>query len=80
MAKGILRAVFALPDNRPLCAALAVIVCQDLTDAAMHPDEPVGWSPLTIQVARRLRELNQEHGLYDEEPALIRGVLDGSWL
>lgn len=79
MAEGILKAVFALPDDKPLCTALAIIMCRDLMDAAMCPDDEVGWSPLTIQFATRLRQLNQEHGIYDDEPALIRGVLDGSW-
>lgn len=71
--------MFALPDDRPLCVALAVIACRDLMDAAMHPDEEVGWSPLTIRVATRLRQLDQEQGISDDEPALIRGILDGSW-
>ncbi len=74
----ILRSVFGLPDDT-WCAALSVLVCADLMDAARYPDEDVGWSQLTIQVATRLRELDREHGLYDDEPALIRGILDGSW-
>ncbi len=75
----ILRSVFGLPDDKPLCIALSVLACADLMDAARYPGEDVGWSQLTIQVATRLRELDREHGLYDDEPALIRGILDGSW-
>jgi len=79
MALKILRSVFGLPDDKPLCTALSVLACADLMDAARYPEEDVGWSQLTIQVASRLRELDHEHGLYDDEPALIRGILDGTW-
>ena len=79
MPLDILRSVFGLPDDGPLCSALSVLACADLMDAARYPGEDVGWSQLTTQVATLLRELDQEHGMYDEEPALIRGILDGSW-
>lgn len=79
MAQDLLRSVFGVPDDRPLCTALAVLVCRDLMDAARYPNEDASWSPLTVQVAARLRQLDHEHGMFDDEPALIRGILDGSW-
>jgi hypothetical protein len=74
-----LRAVVAFPDGDPVCMALSALVNRDLMEAAMHPDEDVGWTPLTIKFARRLRELHHEHEIWEEEPDIIRIILDGVW-
>lgn len=79
MAQRMLRAVRAASKDDPLCNALTVLVTRDLMDAAMHPSEDFGFTPLTIQFATRVRELDRQLGIWDEEPALIRGVLDGAW-
>ncbi len=62
-----------------LCTALQLLVHRDLMDAAAHLMEGVGWTPITVQYAQRLRDLNARHQLWDEEPALLRGVLDDTW-
>jgi len=62
-----------------LCTALRLLVHRDLMDAATHLMEDVGWTPMTVEYARRLRDLNQRYQLWDEEPTLIRGVLDETW-
>jgi hypothetical protein len=68
-------AIAQSPDD-PLCVVLTLLVMRDLFDASFHMMEDVGWTPITTQYARRLRELNQEYGLWDEEPQSIRQVLD----
>jgi hypothetical protein len=69
-------AIAQSPDD-PLCVVLTRLVMRDLFDASTHMMEDVGWTPITTQYARRLRELHQEHHLWDEEPQSIRQVLDG---
>ena len=61
-----------------LCLALRHFVYRDLTDAADHLMEGVGWTPITVAYAGRLRELNERHHLWVEEPDLVRSVLDGA--
>ena len=60
-------------------AALSVLANCDLVDAAIYPTDDARWTPLTIQFAARLRELDRQCSIWDEEPELIRGVLDGVW-
>ena len=55
--------------------ALRYFVQRDLMNAATYR-EPVGWTPMTVEFAMRLRELNRECGLWSEEPELLRRVLD----
>jgi hypothetical protein len=55
--------------------ALRYFVQRDLMNAATYL-EPVGWTPMTIEFACRLRELNRLCGLWGEEPEVIRRVLD----
>jgi hypothetical protein len=74
-----LRAVIAFPDGDPVCTALTALVNRDLADAAIHHDLNVGWTPLTTQLAQQLRELHHQHGIWIEEPDIIRLVLDGIW-
>ena len=66
-------------DEDVLCTALRLLVHRDLMDAATHLMEDVGWTPMTMEYARRLRDLNERYQLWSEEPALIRGVLDETW-
>jgi hypothetical protein len=66
-------------DEDVLCTALRLLVHRDLMDAATHLMEDVGWTPMTVEYARRLRDLNEQYQLWSEEPALIRGVLDETW-
>lgn len=69
----------SIAGGDPVCTTLSVLVNRDLMDAGMHPTENVGWTPLTILFAQRLRELQQQHGIWSEEPDIIRLVLDGTW-
>ena len=85
--KGVLQLVPSLhlinlserSEEDVLCTALCLLVHRDLMDAATHLMEDVGWTPMTVEYARRLRDLNQRYQLWDEEPTLIRGVLDETW-
>ena len=65
-----------MPDDA-LCVVLAGLILRDLYDASTHMLEDVGWTPTTTQYAKRLRELNRDYQLWDEEPQPIRHVLDG---
>lgn len=71
-----LAAIAESPDD-PLCVVLILLVLRDLFDASTHMMEDLGWAPITTQYAKRLRELNRRHRLWDEEPQTIRHVLDG---
>jgi hypothetical protein len=66
-----------MPDDA-LCVVLAGLILRDLSDASTHMLEDIGWTPITTQYAKRLRELNRDYGLWDEEPRSIRQVLDGA--
>ena len=66
-------------DEDGLCTALRFFVYRDLMDAATHLMEGVGWTPITVACAKRLRNLNEPLQFWDKEPALIRGVLDDTW-
>jgi hypothetical protein len=66
-------------DGDALSTALHFFVHRDLMDAATHLMDGVGWTPITVQYAQRLRDLNARHQLWIEEPPLIRGVLDDTW-
>jgi len=67
------------PSLDPLCAALRYFVHRDRADEAVHLGEDPGWTPITTHLAMRLRELNEHHSLWAEEPDLVRQVLDGPW-
>ena len=75
-----LDAVAALSDmpDDALCGALAVLILRDVFEASTHMLEDFGWTPITTQYAKRLRELNRDFQLWDEEPQSIRHVLDGA--
>lgn len=66
-------------DEDVLCTALRCFVNRDLMDATTHLMEGVAWTPMKVAYAERLRGLNDQRQVWDEEPALIRGVLDDSW-
>lgn len=68
-----------MPDDA-LCVVLASLILRDLFDASTHMLEDVAWTPITTEYAKRLRELNRDHQLWDEEPQSIRHVLDGARL
>ncbi len=79
MAQRKLRTVGTTNSDDPLCIALSVLVNRDLVNSAMYPTEDADWTPLTVQFAERLRALDRERKIWDEEPDLVRGVLDGAW-
>jgi hypothetical protein len=62
----------------PLHRALRVLVFRDLIDSELYGQGESGWTPVTIEYARRLRELNERYHLWPEEPHLVRAVLDGA--
>jgi hypothetical protein len=70
-------ALSEMPDDA-LCVVLVGLILRDMLDASTHMLEDVGWTPVTTEYAKRLRELNRDHGLWDEEPQSIRHVLDGA--
>lgn len=59
--------------------ALQFFVYRDLMDGIDHVLEDGGWTPITVALAERLRELNDRHGLWTDEPDVVRTVLDGAW-
>jgi hypothetical protein len=61
----------------PLCIALRHFMHRDLMDAADHLMDGAGWSPITVALAHRLRDLDVRFQLWPDEPDLIRSVLDG---
>jgi hypothetical protein len=70
-------ALAEVPDDA-LCVVLVGLILRDLSDASTHMLEDVAWTPITTEYAKRLRELNRDYRLWDEEPQSIRHVLDGA--
>jgi hypothetical protein len=70
-------APLSLRSDDVLCLALRHFIHRDLMDGVDHLMEGVGWTPITAAYARRLRELNDQHGIWVDEPDLVRMVLDG---
>ncbi len=71
-----LNGIFELSED-VLLLALRYFVYRDLLDAADHLMEEVGWTPITVAYAKRLRDLNERHQLWADELDLVRFVLDG---
>ena len=65
------------PGQDPLCAALRYFVHRDRTDAMIHFTDESSWTPITAELAKRLREVNELYTLWAEEPDIVREVLDG---
>jgi hypothetical protein len=75
MTEPLLSTVGTATREDVLETALRFFIQRDLMNAATYR-EPIGWTPMTIEFALRLRELNNRYGIWLEEPEPLRHVLD----